>query len=215
MYSRSSPGKILQNKTFTRRSLFIVAWLLAAMLAGLVTRSTHPRTLLLTGLFFGLAQWIVLYASMLRTGDPLRHLLWLPATALGGLVGYLLIASLGVRTLGPPLIEYTAPYENYFSHLIFLTILWIFIGLGQWPLLRGLLPDAGRWIRVSAGGGAAGALVDLALLLAGVDSYTSLVAGMLAGGGYGWVTGPVIARLKTGDYCGAMGKGNIIPNRSE
>jgi hypothetical protein len=120
----------------------------------------------------------------------------LAATTISGLVGYLLIASLGVRVLGPMLIEFTAPYENYASHLIFLTILWTVIGLGQWPLLRDLLPHSGRWILISAGGGGTGALIDLALQLAGVEIYTSLLAGMLAGGGYGIVTGGLIAQLK-------------------
>ena len=171
-------------------------WIVATMVAGMLTRATHPRTLILTGLFFGLGQSIVLY-SVLRSRVPLAHTLWLPATAISGLVGYLLIASLGVRFLGPLLIAYTVPYHNFASHLIFLTILWTVIGLGQWPLLRGVLPHAGRWILVSAGGGATGALIDLVLLSAGVEIYTSLIAGMLAGGGYGFVTGRVLEQIKS------------------
>ena len=165
------------------------------MIAGILTRATHPRTLILIGLFFGLGQSIVLY-PVLRSRGWLAYALWLPATAISGLVGYLLIASLGVRLLGPVLIAYTAPYHNFASHLIFLTFLWMVIGLGQWPLLRGVLPNAGRWILISAAGGAAGALIDLALLLAGVEVYTSLLAGMLAGGGYGVVTGRILECLK-------------------
>jgi hypothetical protein len=174
---------------------FWLQWSLVAMIAGMLTRATHPRTLLLTGFIFGLGQWLVL-SPVLRGRMWLAHALWLPATAISGLVGYLLIASLGVRLLGPVLIAVTAPYENYASHLIFLTILWMVIGLGQWPLLREVLPHAGRWILISAGGGATGALIDLALQLAGVEIYTSLLAGMLAGGGYGFVTGRAIAQLK-------------------
>jgi hypothetical protein len=79
--------------------------------------------------------------------------------------------------------------------LIFLTLLWFFIGLGQWPLLRDLFSDAARWIWISAGAGATGALIDLALQLTGLEFYTSLLAGMLAGGGYGVVTGRAFARL--------------------
>jgi hypothetical protein len=172
---------------------FWLQWTIAAMIAGILTRATHPRTLILTGLFFGLAQSLVLY-PMLRSRGWLAHALWLPATAISGLVGYLLIASLGVHLLGPMLIAYTSPYENFASHLIFLTILWMIIGLGQWPLLRDVLPNARRWILVSAGGGATGALIDLVLLLAGMEIYTSLIAGMLAGGGYGVVTGRFLSR---------------------
>lgn len=163
------------------------------MLAGMLTRATHPRTLLLTGLIFGFGQWIVLY-PVLRPYGWVRHALWLPATAVSCLVGYLLIASVGVWGLGPILIEYTAPYHNFASHLIFLTLLWAAIGLGQWPLLRGLFPRAERWILISAGGGAIGALIDLALQLTGLEIFTSLLAGMLAGGGYGVVTGCALAR---------------------
>ena len=163
-------------------------------MAGMLTRATHPRTLLLTGLSFGIGQWLVL-SSVLRSRKWLAHALWLPATAISGLVGYLLIASLGVRILGPALIEFTTPYENVASHLIFLTILWTVIGLGQWPLLRDLLPKSGRWVLVSAGGGGTGALIDLALQWAGVEIYTSLLAGVLAGSGYGIVTGSLIAQL--------------------
>jgi hypothetical protein len=170
-------------------------WLLVAMIAGLLTRATHPRTLLLTGFIFGLGQWVVL-SSVLRPRTWLAHALWLPATAISGFVGYLLIASVGVRVLGPPLIAFTAPYENFASHLIFLTILWATIGLGQWPLLRDLLPHAGRWVLISAGGGGTGALIDLALQVAGVEIYTSLLAGALAGGGYGIVTGRAIMHIK-------------------
>lgn len=170
-------------------------WLLAAVAAGLITRATHPRTLLLTGLIFGLAQWVILY-SRLRSRGWLAHALWLPATGISGLVGYLLIATVGVRVLGPVLIAFTAPYENFASHLIFLTLLWTVIGLGQWPLLRHWLPRARRWIPISAGGGATGALIDVALQWAGMEIYTSILAGMLAGGGYGIVTGPLIAQLK-------------------
>jgi hypothetical protein len=174
---------------------FWLQWTIAAMIAGILTRASHPRTLILTGLFFGLAQSLVLY-PVLRSRGWLAHALWLPATAISGLVGYLLIASLGVRLLGPVLIAYTTPYEDLFSHLIFLTILWIVIGFGQWPLLRDVLPNVRRWILVSAGGGAAGALIDLVLLWAGVEIYTSLVAGMLAGGGYGIMTGRVLEQIR-------------------
>ena len=167
------------------------------MIAGLITRATHPRTLLLTGTIFGLAQWVILY-SRLRSRGWLATALWMPATAISSLVGYLLIASVGVHVLGPVLIASTAPYENVASHLIFLTVLWTVIGLGQWPLLRHFLPRAGRWIPVSAAGGATWALIDIVLQLAGVEIYTSILAGMLAGGGYGIVTGRSIAQL-TGD----------------
>ncbi|HET9905075.1 MAG TPA: hypothetical protein VFQ23_00495 [Anaerolineales bacterium] len=81
---------------------------------------------------------------MLRSRNRLAHALWLPASTISGLVGYLLIASLGVRVLSPVLIAYTAPYENFAIHLIFHTFLWTVIGLGQWPLLRGVVPRAGR-----------------------------------------------------------------------
>ena len=164
------------------------------MLAGLITRAAFPRTLLLTGFIFGLAQWVVLL-PVLRSRSKVAHALWLPATAISGVVGYLLIASAGVRLLGPVLITYTAPYENVFSPLIFLAILWGFIGLGQWPLLREALPHAGRWIAVSALGGFTGALLDLMLQAAGIEMHTSLLAGMLAGAGYGAVTGRALVRL--------------------
>jgi hypothetical protein len=175
---------------------FWLQWSLAMMIAGLLTRGTYPRTLLLTGFIFGLGQWIVLF-PVLRSRTWLAHALWLPATAISGLVGYLLVASVGVRVLGPVLIALTAPYENSFSHLIFLTFLWGMIGLGQWPLLRGALPHAGRWVLVSACGGAAGSLIDLALQAAGVDMHTSLLAGALAGAVYGVVTGCFLTRLRS------------------
>lgn len=202
---KGQPGQKLQyagveyQRMRTKVSIFPIPfwlqWLLAAMIAGMLARATHPRTLLLAGLIFGLGQWVVL-SSVLRSRRWLTHALWLPATAISGLVGYLIIASLGVRVLGPVLIEFTAPYHNFASHLIFLTLLWTFIGLGQWPLLRDLLPHAGRWILISASGGATGALIDLGLQLAGLEIYTSLLAGMLAGGGYGIVTGRALAQLK-------------------
>jgi hypothetical protein len=187
----------MQTKVSVFPLPFWLQWVLAAMIAGLLTRATHPRTLLLTGFIFGLGQWVVL-APVFRSRTRLAHALWLPATAISGLVGYLLIASLGVRVLGPVLIAITAPYENFASHLIFLTFLWGIIGLGQWPLLRAARPQAGRWILISAGGGATGALIDLVILAAGLEMYSSIFAGMLAGAGYGVVTGPVIARLKDG-----------------
>ena len=188
----------MRTKIFDFAIPFWIQWAVVAMMAGLLTRSTHPRTLIVTGLLFGLGQWIVLY-PVLRSHRWLAHALWLPATATSGLVGYLLIASLGVHFLGPVLIEYTSPYENFASHLIFLTILWTVIGLAQWPLLRDVLPRARRWILVSAGGGATGALIDLVLLLAGMEIYTSLIAGMLAGGGYGVVTSHVLEQLRSGN----------------
>src|SRR5688572_24279648 len=178
-----------------KQSPFWFQWLLVSMIAGLLTRATHPRTLLLAGFVFGLGQWIVLYPE-LRSRGWLRHALWLPATAFSGLVGYLLIASLGVRVLGPVLIALTSPYENLASHLLFLTFLWGMIGLGQWPLLRDAAPRAGGWVLVSACGGAAGSLVDLVLQATGVEMHTSFLAGTLAGAGYGLVTGRFLARLE-------------------
>jgi hypothetical protein len=186
-------GGAAQGRVFP----FWSQWLLAAMIAGLLARGMHPRTLLLTGFIFGLGQWIVLYPELRSVRSrTLTHALWLPATALSGLVGYLLIASLGVQVLGPVLIAFTSPYENSASHLIFLTFLWGMIGLGQWPLLRETLPQAGRWVLISACGGAAGSLVDLALQAAGVEMHTSLPAGTLAGAAYGLVTGRFLARLR-------------------
>jgi hypothetical protein len=179
-----------------KRFSFWFQWLLVAMIAGLLTRATHPRTLLLMGFIFGLGQWIVLY-PVFRSRPWLEHALWLPATALSGLIGYLLIASLGVQVLGPVLIALASPYENSASHLIFLTFLWGMVGLGQWLLLRDMLPRAGRWVLVSAGGGAAGALIDLTLQAAGVEMHTSLLAGALAGAGYGLVTGRFLDRLRS------------------
>ena len=195
----SSPEQNLESHLIrTKASGFAIQfwlqWTVAVMIAGMLTRSTHPRTLILTGLFFGLAQSIVLH-PVLRSHSRLAHTLWLPATTISGLVGYLLIASVGVRVLGPVLIAYTTPYENFASHLIFLTILWMFIGLGQYPLLRAVFPHARRWIAVSARGGATGALIDLALLALGIEIYTSLLAGMLAGGGYGLVTGRALEQI--------------------
>jgi hypothetical protein len=174
---------------------FWLQWLLASMIAGLLARAMYPRTLLLAGFFFGLAQWAVLF-PVLRVRTWLAHALWLPATMLSGLVGYLFIASLGVQVLGPVLIVLATPYENSASHLIFLTFLWGMIGLGQWPLLRDALPHAGRWVPVSACGGAVGSLVDLALQAAGVEMHTSLLAGALAGAGYGVITGRFLVRLR-------------------
>jgi hypothetical protein len=177
---------------------FWLQWTVVAMIAGMLTRATHPRTLILAGLIFGLGQSIVLY-PVLRSRGWFAHALWLPATAISGLVGYLLIASLGVRVLGPVLIAYTAPYQNFASHLIFLTFQWMVIGFGQWPLLRGVLTHAQRWSQVSAGGGAAGALIDLVLLALGIEIYTSLLAGMFAGGGYGVFTVRALEQLKVTD----------------
>jgi hypothetical protein len=168
-------------------------WLLAMMIAGLLSRATHPRTLLLTGFIFGLAQWIVVY-PVFRSSTRLAHALWLPATALSGLVAYMLIASVGVRILSAVLIPMASPYENSASHLIFITFLWGVIGLGQWPLLREALADARRWVSVSGCGGAAGSLADLALQASGIEMHTSLVAGALAGATYGLVTGLFLAR---------------------
>ena len=186
----------MPTKIFGFAIPFRLQWVIIAMIAGMLTRATHPRTLILTGLIFGLGQWMVLY-PVLRSRGWLTQALWLPATAISGLVGYLLIASLGVRLLGPVLIAYTSPYQNLASHLIFLSILWTIIGLGQWPLLRDVLSHAERWILISAGGGATGALIDLSLQFVGLEIYTSLLAGMLAGGGYGFVTGRVIEQLRT------------------
>ena len=178
---------------------FWLQWLLAAIIAGLLARATHPRTLLLTGFVFGLGQWIVLYPILRspRSRTWLAHALWLPAMAISGLVSYLLIASVGVRVLGPVLIALTAPYENFASHLIFLTFLWGTIGFGQWPLLRDTLPHAEHWVPVSAFGGAVGSLVDLALQTAGVEMHTSPLAGALAGAGYGVITGRFLTRAGT------------------
>lgn len=174
---------------------FWLQWLLAAMIAGMITRAAHPKTLVITGLIFGLSQWVVLL-PVLRPRTWFAHALWLPASALSGLIAYLLIASLGVRLLGPVLIAVAAPYEDFASHLIFVTMLWSIIGLGQWPLLRGVLPGAGCWILTSAGGGALGAIIDLAILAAGGEVYDSIWAGLLAGGGYGAVTARTIVHIK-------------------
>lgn len=181
-------------KDYSSTVAFWLPWLLANGIAGLLARAFHPRTLLLTGLIFGVAQWVALYPA-LCSRHWLVHALWLPATAISGLIGYLLVASLGVQLLGPVLIELTSPYENTASHLIFLTFIWAMIGLGQWPLLREARPRAGRWILVSGLGGTAGALVDLALQTAGVEMHTSLLAGALAGAGYGAVTGRTLDTL--------------------
>jgi hypothetical protein len=71
---------------------FRLQWLVVAMIAGMLRRATHPRTLILTGLIFGLGQWMVLY-PVLRSRGWLVQGLWLPATAIRGLVGYLLMIS--------------------------------------------------------------------------------------------------------------------------
>ncbi|HWQ13127.1 MAG TPA: hypothetical protein VNL77_10020 [Roseiflexaceae bacterium] len=173
-------------------------WALAGAVAGTVARAAHPYTLVLTGLVFGLCQWLVLRQQLQRRAW-LAAALWVPASALGGLVAYLLIASWGVRHLGPPLIALAAPYENLASHLIFLTALWAAIGLAQWPLLRQRYRHAGWWVPVSAAGGAAGALADIVLELAGGAMHGTVLAGALAGAAYGAVTGAALAHLAAGE----------------
>jgi len=171
-----------------------LSWVLAATIAGAVTRGAHPYTLILTGLAFGFGQWIMLRRQLHQT-SWLAQALWIPASALGGLVGYLIIASWGVQTLGPPIIALAAPYENLASHIIFVTLLWIAIGLAQWPLLR---PQHGRalwWVPASAAGGTLSALTDDTVALVGGAIHGSLLAGALAGAAYGAVTGSVLVRL--------------------
>jgi hypothetical protein len=151
--------------------------------------------LVLTGLAFGIGQWLVL-RSRLRQTSWLADALWVPASSLGGLVGYLVIASWGVRSLGPWLIATAAPYENLASHIIFVTMLWSAIGLAQWPILRQQLPRAGWWVAASASGGMLGALFDVTIELTGGVMHGSLLAGALAGTAYGVLTGIVLAQLE-------------------
>jgi hypothetical protein len=148
----------------------------------------------LTGLAFGIGQWLVLRYQRRQT-SWLAEALWIPASALGGLVGYLIIASWGVQTLGSLIIALAAPYENLASHTIFVTLLWIAIGLAQWPILRPQHSRALWWVLASAAGGALSALTDNTIALAGGAIHGSLLAGALAGAAYGAVTGSVLGRL--------------------
>jgi hypothetical protein len=168
--------------------------MLAGAAAGALARAAHPYTLVLTGLAFGIGQWLVFPRCLPRL-SWLARALWAPASALGGLVGYLIIASWGVRVLGPPLIAAAAPYENLASHLIFLAMLWAAIGLAQWPILRPQLTCASWWAPVSAAAGMSGALADVVVELAGGAMHGSAPAGALAGAVYGALTGFVLQRL--------------------
>jgi hypothetical protein len=128
--------------------------------------------------------WLVLHRQLRQT-SWLAEALWIRASALGGLVGYRIIASWGVQTLGPPTVALAAPYENLASHIIFVTLLWTAIGLAQWPVLR---PQHGRarwWVPASTAGGALSALTDNTIAPAGGAIHGSLLAGALAGAAYG------------------------------
>jgi hypothetical protein len=150
--------------------------MLAAAIASALARGAHPATLILTGLAFGIAQWLVL-RRQLRQTSWLAEALWVPVSALGGLVGYLIIASWGVRTLGPPIVALAFPYENLASHIIFVTLLWTVIGLAQSPMLRPQHRGAGWWVPASATGGALSAVTDSIIALLGGAIYGSLLAG--------------------------------------
>jgi hypothetical protein len=127
---------------------FPIAGLLSNLLGPVASPLKGMLAGAVAGLVLGIAQWLVL-----RTVMPVNTT-WIFATALGFSVG--LAAStllLGSETAGNELLFRAA-------------LTGLFIGLAQWFLLRGVLPQAFVWIVVVAIGWTAGWFVTRS---AGVD----------------------------------------------
>ena len=143
----------------------VVAGIMSAMMSDLAVLGA------VGGLVSGGAQWLVLRRRLLRAGW------WIPASALGGLVG----SSLGLGTLmiGPA------------------------AGIAQWLVLQFYSWQAGRWVLVSVVGWLVGwtATIIIGMLVPVILSERmpldtgSLVAGAISGAVYGSIAGYRLARL--------------------
>lgn len=172
-------------------------WTLATTIAGAIVGALEESgfqfvaTILLTGLFIGIAQWLVL-----RQYIP-KAFWWIVVSTLGWTIGLLLVSS--DVTLDPffqfiQFLSTLGAWSVFWMSLVGQPIVMAIFGAAQFPILRRFVRKAHWWILVSALGGAlAGAnsstvayILQPGLLPAPFLTALTYGAGWL---GYGIVTG--------------------------
>ncbi len=130
-------------------------WTLATTIAGAIVGALEASgfqfvaTILFTGLFIGIAQWLVL-----RQYIP-KAFWWIVASTLGWTLGLLLVSH--YNTLFDPLIDLLrtlGAWPVFWTNLVTQPIVLAIFGAAQFPILRRFVRKAHWWILVSALGGA-------------------------------------------------------------
>lgn len=168
-------------------------WTLATTIAGVIVGALEESgfqfiaTIFFTGLFIGVAQWLVL-----RQYIP-KAFWWIVVSTLGWTFGLLLVSP---NVTLEPLIQFLSTlgaWPVFWTNLVKQPIVLAIFGAAQFPILRRLVRKAHGWILVSALGGAlkgaSGSTVAYilpGLLPAPFTTALSYGAGWL---GYGIVTG--------------------------
>jgi hypothetical protein len=174
--------------------------------AAFIQAKTSGVAFLIFGAFVGMAQWLVLRRS-------LRAAWWVPATGLGwGLAGVVSGFNAGgsVSTIGPD----AGPIDPLLAWLVGAPLVVVFLGGGQWLILRRDLEGAGWWPLVNMVGLILGFSVGFAVAkivpwLAPTDfpSAKALgIVGAVAGLVYGGVTWQFLAELRRRDAAPPAGR---------
>jgi hypothetical protein len=160
---------------------------LALIITDLDTGLARVAVPLLTGLFTGLAQWLVLRRYVTRSHD------WILNLAGGWVVGYAIGLFVAQSLARSPL----GPLGSLVGFLLFGVIVAVF----QWPVLRREIPHITPWILANMLGWALGAYLSglisgglfaarppsLSVSVLVVDGLTGLIAGAVVGLALIWI----------------------------
>jgi hypothetical protein len=145
---------------------WVLATVVLGTVGGLTGKATDP---ILTLGFLGCVQWAILRRYL---GNVVW---WIPATWIGAAVGTSIVGSLP----GTPAVHWG--------------VIWLFVGLGQWYLLKQWHRSAVWWILTNAV--AAGTSVAIANTIAQQVPTTVGIFGIVLGTIFGVVTGTVLVQL--------------------
>jgi hypothetical protein len=176
-----------------------------SMEAAVIQATSAGVAFLIFGAFVGTAQWLLLRRT-------LRVAWWLPATGLGwGLAGVVsgFTAGGSVSTIGPD----AGPIDPLVAWLVGGPLVVLFLGGGQWLILRRELEGVGWWPLVNIVGLILGFIVGFAVAkivpwLAPTDFPSAKALGIVGGVAglvYGGVTWQFFAELRRRDAAAATG----------
>jgi hypothetical protein len=174
-------------------------WILATTLAGALVGALESgglqflSTLVLTGLFLGIGQWLVLRPYLINAS------LWIVASFSGWVAGsYLMINSAAILDPIVSFLWQLGGWEVLWLNLVKQPVAILVLGIAQWVVLRRSFPNAHWWIVASLAGGLLNGGIGASVCYVACEPLTRSIGAVVATAiayGAGWASYAAITGL--------------------